>query len=71
MSKQNSKNKKWAVSDVNFVEVEIARASDQQMRVEFSCGVSIVIANEQQIPLAAKLIEALRDGRETNGREDA
>jgi hypothetical protein len=56
--------KPWRVAEVTFVEVEIAQPTDTQMRVEFECGLRVVIADDSQIPLAARLIETLRAGKE-------
>ena len=56
--------KPWRVADVTFVEIEITHRTDRQMRVEFECGLRVVIADDSQIPLAARLIEALRTGKE-------
>lgn len=56
--------KPWRVADVTFVEIEISHRTDRQMRVEFECGLRIVIAEDSQIPLAARLIETLRTGKE-------
>jgi hypothetical protein len=56
--------KPWRVSDVTFVEIEISHHTDRQMRVEFDCGLRLVIADERQIPLAARLIDTLRAGKE-------
>jgi hypothetical protein len=61
---KNSIPKPWRVADVTFVEIEIKHPTDTQMRVEFECGVRVVITDELQIPLAAHLIEALRSGKE-------
>ena len=60
MPSPRSEKERWAVSDVKFVEVKIASRSDQQMRVEFDCGIRVVIADESQVPLAAAVIDALR-----------
>ena len=54
----------WRVADVTFIEIEITHPTDRQMRVEFECGLRVVIADDSQIPLAARLIEALRAGKE-------
>jgi hypothetical protein len=54
----------WRVADVTFVEIEIRRPSARQMRVEFGCGLRLVITDASQVPLAASLIEALRAGKE-------
>lgn len=56
--------KPWRVADVTFVEIEISHRTDTQLRVEFDCGLRVVIADECQIPLAARLIETLRAGKE-------
>jgi hypothetical protein len=56
--------KPWRVADVTFVEIEITHRSDRQLRVEFECGLRVVIADDSQIPLAARLIETLRRGKE-------
>ena len=54
----------WRVADVTFVEIEIRHPSERQMRVEFGCGLRLVITDPSQIPLAAALIEKLRTGKE-------
>lgn len=56
--------KPWRAADVTFVEIEINRPSDRQMRIEFGCGLRLVIADECQIPLAARLLDALITGKE-------
>ena len=61
---KNSIPKPWRVADVAFVEIEITHPTDRQMRVEFECGLRVVIADDSQIPLAARLIETLRCGKE-------
>jgi hypothetical protein len=55
----------WRVSDVTFVEIEIEirHPSERQMRIEFGCGVRLVITEASQITLAASLIETLRAGK--------
>ena len=53
----------WRVSDVTFVEIEIRHPSERQMRIEFGCGVRLVITEASQITLAASLIETLRAGK--------
>jgi len=55
--------KPWRVADVTFIEIEITHRADRQLRVEFDCGLRVVIADESQIPLAARLIETLRAGK--------
>ena len=54
----------WRVADVTFVEFEICHPSERQMRVEFGCGVRLVITDASQVALAASLIETLRAGKE-------
>jgi hypothetical protein len=56
--------KPWRVADVTFVEIEITHRTDMQLRVEFGCGLRVVIADERQIPLAARLIETFRAGKD-------
>lgn len=58
--------KPWRVADVTFVEIEISHWTDTQLRVEFDCGLRLVITDERQIPLAARLIETLRAGKEAS-----
>ena len=53
----------WRVADVTFVEIEIRHPSERQMRVEFGCGVRLVITDASQLALAASLIETLRAGK--------
>ena len=55
--------KPWRVADVTFIEIEITHRTDTQMRIEFACGLRVVIAHESQIPLAARLVETLRAGK--------
>jgi hypothetical protein len=52
--------KPWLVADVTFVEIEIRHPSERQMRVEFGCGVRLVITDESQFVLSASLIETIR-----------
>jgi len=56
--------KPWRVADVTFIKIEISHRTDTQLRVEFDCGLRVVIADERQVPLAARLIETLRAGKE-------
>lgn len=65
---KKTKSKPWRVADVTFVEIEISHPTDRQLRVEFECGLRIVIAEERQIPLAARLIDTLRAGKEGGPR---
>lgn len=61
---RRSNSKPWPVADVTFVQVRIEQPHERQMRIEFDDRVSLVIARPDQIPLAVRLIEALRDGKE-------
>ncbi len=61
---RRSQSQPWRVADVSFVQVRIEQPHERQMRVEFDGRVTLVIAREDQIPLASRLIEALRDGKE-------
>ncbi len=61
---RRSNSKPWPVADVTFVQVRIEQPHERQMRIEFDNRVSLVIARPDQIPLAARFIEALRDGKE-------
>ncbi len=54
----------WGLSDATFVGIEIRNPTDRQLRLEFGCGLHLVIADTCQIPLAARLIETLRLGKE-------
>lgn len=56
--------KPWRVADVTFLEIEITHRTERQLRVEFECGLRVVIADDRQIPLAARLIETLRCRKE-------
>jgi hypothetical protein len=56
--------KPWRVADVTFVEIEITQRTGRQMRVEFECGLRVVIADDSQVPLAVRLVETLRAGKE-------
>ena len=53
----------WRVADAVFVEVELRQPSNRQMRVEFGCGLRLVITDASQLALAASLIETLRAGK--------
>lgn len=57
--------KPWRVADATFVEIEIRRSSDSQLRVEFGCGLRLAITDASQVPLAASLLETLREGKES------
>jgi hypothetical protein len=61
---RRSNSKPWRVASVSFVQVRIEHPTERQMRIEFDDRVTLVIARADQIPLAARLIEVLRDGKE-------
>ena len=65
MQKDHS-SKIWKAADLSFVEVELARPSDRQLRIEFRSGVRLIIADESQFPLAAKLIHFIRRTEEVS-----
>lgn len=52
--------KPWPVQDVHYVEVNLSDLTTRHLHIEFDHGVRIVVANEEQLPLAAQLIEYLR-----------
>ncbi len=54
----------WRVADATFIEVRLRQPSDRQLRVEFGCGLRLVITDVSQVPVAALLIETLRAGKE-------
>lgn len=56
--------KPWRVADVTFIAIEISHRTDIQLRVEFDCGLRVIIADERQVLLAARLIETLWAGKE-------
>ena len=64
--KKSYSSKIWKASEVTFVEVELGRPSDHQLRIEFNCGVRLIIADDSQFPLAAKLIHFIRRSEEVS-----
>ena len=58
------RQKTWPVKDVCYVEVSLADLTTRHLHAEFDHGIRIVVANEGNLPLAARLIEHLR--REAN-----
>ncbi len=56
----------WKAAEVTFVEVELGRPTDHQLRIEFNCGVRLIIADDSQFPLAAKLIHFIRRSEEVS-----
>jgi len=57
----NHFNHTWPVSDLTFVEITVEHPLQTQMHVAFQCGTRVVISQRDQIPLAAELIEYLRN----------
>ena len=68
----NSKHPKpWTVQEVRYVEVSLSDLTTRHLHIEFEHGIRIVVASEDQLPLAAQLIEHLRqqaNGKQTGGR---
>ena len=54
------RQKTWPVKDVCYVEVSLADLTTRHLHIEFDHGIRIVVPNEDQLPLAAQLIEQLR-----------
>ena len=48
------------MKDVRYVEVSLSELTTRHLHIEFVHGIRIVIASDHQIPLAAQLIEHLR-----------
>jgi len=63
----NHSNQTWPVSDLTFVEISVEQPIQKQMHVAFQCGTCVVISQREQIPLAAELIEYLRNRPRTQG----
>jgi hypothetical protein len=57
----NHSNQTWPISDLTFVEISAGHPLQTQMHVAFECGIRVVISQRDQIPLAAELIEYLRE----------
>ena len=66
MSKRSSSSKPWRVAGVSFVQVRIEQPHQRQMRIEFENQISLVLTHADPIPLAARLIEFLRAGKEAS-----
>ncbi|MDA7880901.1 hypothetical protein N9A94_01180 [Akkermansiaceae bacterium] len=66
MGKNHPPNKVWKAAEVSFIEVELRHPTDRQLRIEFNCGVRLVIADDSQFPLASKLIHFIRRSEETS-----
>ena len=63
----NQSYQTWPVSDLTFVEIAVEHPIQKQMHIAFQCGTCIVISQREQIPLAAELIEYLRERSRTQG----
>jgi len=50
----------WPVQDVRYVEVALADLTTRHLHIEFDHGIRVVVACEEQLPLAVRLIEQLR-----------
>ena len=59
-------SKVWKAAEVSFIEVELSQLTDQQLRIEFECGVWLIIADQSQFPLAADLIRFIRRSEEVS-----
>ena len=57
---QSKHPKSWPVQDVRYVEVNLSELTTRHLYIEFDNGIRIVVASDDQIPLAAKLIGNLR-----------
>ncbi|MGJ8725962.1 MAG: hypothetical protein ACSHYB_15515 [Roseibacillus sp.] len=63
---KSKRSKPWPVQDVRYVEVALTELTTRHLHVEFDHGIRIVVANEDQLPLAARLIEQLRQEVRSN-----
>lgn len=63
---KSKRTKPWPVQEVRYVEVALTELTTRHLHVEFDHGIRIVIANENQLPLAARLIEQLRQEVRSN-----
>jgi len=59
----------WPVSDLTFVEIAVEQPLQTQMHVRFDCGACIIVTHKDQIPLAAELIDYLRNRPQTRGSD--
>ena len=63
---KSKRSKPWPVQDVRYVEVALTELTTRHLHVEFDHGIRIVVANKDQLPLAARLIEQLRQEVRSN-----
>jgi len=63
---KNHPSKVWKVAEATFVEVSLAHPRDRQLRIEFNNGVRLIIADDSQLPLAAKVIHMIRRSQEVS-----
>jgi hypothetical protein len=63
---KNDSSKVWKAAEVTFIEAELGHPSDRQLRIEFESGVRLIIADDSQFPLAAKLIHFIRRSEEVS-----
>jgi hypothetical protein len=61
---KNPSSEIWKAAEVTFVEIELSQPTDRQLRIEFQSGVRLIIADDRQLPLAAKLIHFIRRSEE-------
>ncbi len=67
MSKQ-PEAKPWPVQEVCYVEVALSEVTTRHLHIEFDHGIRIVVTNEGQLPLAAKLITFLRKASKSSSK---
>lgn len=56
------------VVDVRFVELAFEAPVDTRMVIELEGGLRLLLADEEAIPLAARLLDALADNRKGGRR---
>ena len=61
---KNHSSRIWKAAEVTFVEIELGHPTDRQLRIEFESGVRLIIADDSQLPLAAKLLHFIRRSEE-------
>ena len=61
---KNSSFEIWQAAEISFVEIELGCPTDRQLRIEFQSGIRLIIADDSQLPLAAKLIHFIRRSEE-------
>jgi hypothetical protein len=63
---KNHSSRIWKAAEITFVEIELSHPTDRQLRIEFQSGVRLIIAEDNQLPLAAKLIHFIRRSEEVS-----